>query len=419
MKSLKATLSLFGIILIVGVCVSLVSIADVRSNGQKSEAQPAKSNKPNSSGDKTEPQAKNKDKAKKQDPVQEWTKLKSRKLEIYNRLLKLQQDHKKADDEEKKKIVKEFRTLIAEFERKVHPRMIELAPVVYAKSPKDLDAAEIALETEYGKNRYEKSLEIAGKLIAAERKTKIVVNIAAVSHFAIHNFEKARNLLEAAQKDGQLMQQIGGRYIEYAGEYIALWKTEQEIRRREAAAQDDERLPRVELNTTQGTVVLELFENEAPNTVANFVSLVEAKKYDGTKFHRVIPGFMAQGGDPNSSDDDPKNDGTGLGYTIECECHRKDARKHFRGSLSMAHAGKDTGGAQFFLTHLPTPHLNADPKGETGHTVFGRVIEGISVVAALQIGDTVKQAKVLRKRNHAYKPKTTPTRKPETKPDRR
>jgi cyclophilin family peptidyl-prolyl cis-trans isomerase len=133
--------------------------------------------------------------------------------------------------------------------------------------------------------------------------------------------------------------------------------------------------------------------------VANFISLVEAKKYDGIKFHRVIPNFMAQGGDPNTLDDDPGNDGQGgPGYTIKCECYAKNARKHFRGSISMAHAGKDTGGSQFFLTHLPTPHLNADAERKTGHTVFGRVIKGQEIVDDLTVGDEIESATVERKR---------------------
>ncbi|MBS0264346.1 MAG: peptidylprolyl isomerase [Planctomycetes bacterium] len=166
-------------------------------------------------------------------------------------------------------------------------------------------------------------------------------------------------------------------------------------------------MPRVVLQTNEGKIVLELFENEAPNTVANFISLVEAKKYNGVKFHRVIPGFMAQGGDPNTLDDNPRNDGQGgPGYTIDCECYTDKARMHFQGSLSMAHAGKDSGGSQFFLTFVPTTHLNwSKGKEESNHTVFGRIIEGLDVALALKIGDEIQKAEVVRKRDHAYAPK--------------
>jgi len=179
---------------------------------------------------------------------------------------------------------------------------------------------------------------------------------------------------------------------------------EMEIRAREEAADD---LPRVKITTSHGDLLVELFENEAPNTVANFVSLVEKGFYDGIPFHRVIPEFMAQGGDPTG-----RGSG-GPGYAIACETDLPNARKHFRGSLSMAHAGKDTGGSQFFLTFRPTEHLDGK------HTVFGRVIEGDEVLAKIQRTqneegrpipgvepDSIVKAEVVRKRDHAYEPKT-------------
>ncbi|HEX4147353.1 MAG TPA: peptidylprolyl isomerase [Pirellulales bacterium] len=162
--------------------------------------------------------------------------------------------------------------------------------------------------------------------------------------------------------------------------------------------------PQVLLKTSKGDVVIELYEDEAPNTVANFVNLVEKKYYDGLKFHRVIDGFMAQGGCP-------KGDGTGgPGYCIACECYQQNAHKNVRGSLSMAHAGRDTGGSQFFITFEDTPHLDGK------HTVFGRVIKGMDVVDSLQRidpsrpqrgveADRILEARVLKKRDHDYEPK--------------
>ncbi|MDA1049427.1 MAG: peptidylprolyl isomerase [Planctomycetota bacterium] len=163
-------------------------------------------------------------------------------------------------------------------------------------------------------------------------------------------------------------------------------------------------MPRVKFETSKGTVVIELYENEAPQAVGNFVSLVESGYYDGLTFHRVLSGFMAQGGCP---------DGTGAGgpgYNIACECYQDDHRKHFRGTLSMAHTSRrDTGGSQFFLTFKRTAHLDGK------HTVFGRVIEGLDVLAKLQRRDPndrgklpepdkIVKAEVLRKRDHEYKP---------------
>jgi cyclophilin family peptidyl-prolyl cis-trans isomerase len=162
-------------------------------------------------------------------------------------------------------------------------------------------------------------------------------------------------------------------------------------------------LPRVKLQTTKGDIVIELFENEAPDTVGNFISLVEDGFYNDLSFHRVLKNFMAQGGDP-------KGDGTGgPGYNIYCECYKPDYRRHFQGSLSMAHAGRDTGGSQFFLTFRQTPHLNGR------HTCFGRVIEGMDVLSRLQrvnpempgdeTPDKIVKAEVVRKRDHAYAPR--------------
>jgi peptidyl-prolyl cis-trans isomerase B (cyclophilin B) len=146
------------------------------------------------------------------------------------------------------------------------------------------------------------------------------------------------------------------------------------------------------LKTNKGDILLELYEDQAPNTVANFVSLVEKGFYDKLKFHRVEPGFVIQGGDP-------KGNGTGgPGYRIKCECVRKDHKLHERGVLSMAHAGRDTGGSQFFITLDKTPHLDGK------HTVFGHVIKGMDVVDSIKKGDVIEKATVEQKRDHEYKP---------------
>ena len=173
------------------------------------------------------------------------------------------------------------------------------------------------------------------------------------------------------------------------------------LRSQEALADD---LPQVKLTTSKGEIILELFENDAPNTVGNFVSLVKNGYYDGLSFHRVLEGFMAQGGCP-------KGDGTGgPGYTIRCECYKPYYRRHFVGSLSMAKGrARDTGGSQFFLTFDRTSQLDGK------HTVFGRVIQGMDVVNSIQRidptspsdrvqADTIIKAEVLRDRGHEYKP---------------
>ena len=340
----------------------------------------------------------------------EWKTLSARKTALIEQLTKLQQAFPAAKtDEEKNALRDEFIAARDEFASKVYPKLTDLAPKVYAANPKDLDAGEAVLETAFSENRYDEAVKIGDELLKAGRKTLIVQNVTGVSHFAVHDFAGAKAILQAAAKEGTLHPQLGGRYLEECDRYAELWKAEQAIRAAEAKKTGDEQLPQVKFQTPKGEIIIELFEDEAPNTVANFVSLVEGKKYDGTKFHRVIPNFMAQGGDPNSTDNDPSDDGTGgPGYVIPCECYQENARQHFRGSLSMAHAGKDTGGSQFFITHLPTSHLNPNADEQRGHTVFGRVVKGLDVAAALQVGDQIEKATVVRKRNHEYKPKTQP-----------
>ena len=139
--------------------------------------------------------------------------------------------------------------------------------------------------------------------------------------------------------------------------------------------------PHVIMETDKGTMKIELFEQDAPGTVQNFITLIEKGFYDGLTFHRVIDDFMIQGGCPRGT-------GTGgPGYTIKCEIN---PNKHLRGSLSMAHAGKDTGGSQFFICHSPQPHLDGV------HTVFGRVIEGLDVVDKICKSDKMKKLTVVK-----------------------
>ncbi|MCC6125424.1 MAG: peptidylprolyl isomerase [Pirellulales bacterium] len=165
-------------------------------------------------------------------------------------------------------------------------------------------------------------------------------------------------------------------------------------------------MPRVLIKTEKGDVVVELFENEAPNTVANFITLAEKGYYNGTPFHRVLPCFMAQGGDPTGTGSG------GPGYSIPDEVSNPNRRNHFRGSLSMAKSDQpDSGGSQFFLCFVPTTYLDGK------HTVFGRVVSGIDVLSKIKRcdpddpnrpdPDKILEMKVLRKRDHEYKVKKT------------
>ena len=139
-----------------------------------------------------------------------------------------------------------------------------------------------------------------------------------------------------------------------------------------------------EIKTEKGTMKVEFYEKDAPNTVANFIKLSEQGYYDGLTFHRVIPNFVIQGGCP---------DGTGAGgpgYSINCELDG-DNQFHDRGVLSMAHAGRNTGGSQFFICHSRdnTAHLDRN------HTCFGKVVEGLEVIDAIRQGDKIEKITIL------------------------
>jgi peptidyl-prolyl cis-trans isomerase B (cyclophilin B) len=138
------------------------------------------------------------------------------------------------------------------------------------------------------------------------------------------------------------------------------------------------------LQTKYGEMKIEFFENDAPGTVDNFVRLSKSGYYDGLKFHRVEPDFVVQGGCPHGT-------GTGgPGYNIKCELNG-DNQYHDRGVLSMAHAGKDTGGSQFFICHSRqnTQHL------DRRHTVFGKVTENVDIVDQIRQGDVIEKITII------------------------
>jgi peptidyl-prolyl cis-trans isomerase B (cyclophilin B) len=148
------------------------------------------------------------------------------------------------------------------------------------------------------------------------------------------------------------------------------------------------------IETNRGTLTAELYDKEAPKTVENFEKLANSGFYDGVKFHRVIPGFVVQGGDPLSRDlaaGDPRVGTGGPGYKIKCET-AGNPHRHEPGALSMAHAGKDTGGSQFFivLNEESTKHLNGV------HTVFGKITGGANLISQLQKNDVMTKVRVER-----------------------
>lgn len=143
-------------------------------------------------------------------------------------------------------------------------------------------------------------------------------------------------------------------------------------------------MAQAEIHTVKGVMKVNFYENDAPNTVANFIKLSKEGFYDGLTFHRVIPNFVIQGGCPY---------GTGVGgpgYSIKCETSGGN-QYHDRGVLSMAHAGKDTGGSQFFICHSRTNTSHLDRK----HTCFGKVYEGLEVIDAIRQGDKIEKIVII------------------------
>ena len=300
------------------------------------------------------------------------------------------------------------------------PDLQAAAEVKYAADDTAKDLANLMFVMAMGhlrKDNYEESLRL-GRLLLEHHfadKDKDLYRLLASSAFPTMQLDDAQKFIDEAAggkptDDPDLKSLVP--LVEF---YHRKWNREQQFRADEAKADD---LPRVKLHTTQGEIVVELFENEAPNTVANFINLVERGFYDGTQFHRVIPGFVAQGGDPLSKEP-AKYEGQighgGPGYSIPSESAAPNHREHFRGSLSMALGpeGPDSGGSQFFIALAPAAPLDGK------YTVFGRVIEGLNVLAKLQrfdpqkptagvtvdMLDKITKAEVLRKREHSYEPK--------------
>ncbi len=334
-------------------------------------------------------------------------------------LAQLQIRYRTADDEKRAEIQQQWKVQIAQGE-KLGAKFVAAAEKAYAEAPNadpkitNFLAQQLTLTAQ--RDDFEPAFEIGKLLMQNGCHVKQVAALAGVAALAESDFDDAEQYFRQAAANGESLS--FGRDREYLNglvkgfctnpqysQYLKQsWAREQSIRQREIETNN---LPRVLLKTTKGDIVVELFENEAPNTVANFISLVERGFYKDTSFHRVVAGYYAQGGDPRG------NDTGGPGYSIPCECYPPNhPRDHFRGSLTMAHGGRDTGGSQFYITFVPTAPWNGQ------HTVFGRVISGLDVLAKLERrdpgdaeaprADKIIEAKVLRKRSHKYLPVKMP-----------
>ena len=309
---------------------------------------------------------------------------------------------KSSDDEKRREILTKYKELVNQ-SNELLPKLRDAAIADYKAAPnenEDVTKTLIGiLADQVRRDDYEAAKELSQLLIDKNCEEAVVFELAGQIAYSLDDFAAAEASLNKA-KEANALSSDGNRLLAEIDKAKVAWTAEQKIREAEAEADD---LPRVKLQTNKGDVVIELYENEAPQAVANFISLVESEFYNGLIFHRVLGNFMAQAGCP-------RGDGTGdPGYSIYCECGKEDHRKHFRGSLSMAHAGKDSGGSQFFLTFRRTPHLDGR------HTVFGRVVEGIDVLTKLQRRDpslrrglpdpdSIVKAEVVRKREHEYVP---------------
>jgi cyclophilin family peptidyl-prolyl cis-trans isomerase len=334
---------------------------------------------------------------------------------ILAEIRQLREEYPAADAGRKAEIEKRFADLVEQGDA-LRPPLIGAAREAFLEDPQ---AAETAGKLLFDavvhlscQDQYDDVLPLADALIEGGFPDKSVHAWAGLAALVTNQLDAAEKHFQAAEQHdvlqafrllppGHQLGHIGEVHDELVAYYQKEWQKEQKIRAAEAEADD---LPRVLLVTNKGEIEVELFENQAPNTVANFVSLVEKGFYSGATFHRVLAGYMAQGG---------SHDGTGSGgpgYTIADECRRPDHRLHFRGSLSMAKTPQpDSAGSQFFLNFVPTRHLDGD------YTVFGRVIRGMEVLAKIQRrnpqrpnppeADKILQAKVLRKRDHEYVPK--------------
>ncbi len=324
--------------------------------------------------------------------------------------------YRNASPARQEQLLPQYNAVVEQGESLQH-ELIDAAMAAFVKKPdanRDLlQFLLMVVRTEMDAERYGAVVDLLQPLLDSGVKLPALHNVMGIAAYCSNRFDLAEQEIEIAQEEG-VSNLLSDRYMETIPYYKEIWAREQELREAEQAAND---LPRVLLRTNKGEIELELFENQAPNTVANFISLVEDGFYDGLEFHRVVPRLAAQGGCPNG-------DGTGgPGYRIRSECLEEDARHHFRGSIAMASRGLHDAGSQFYVTFVPAWHLDGR------YTVFGRVVRGIDVLAKLQRreprdpmqvainphrnvvippADRILEARVTRKRNHPYEPETLP-----------
>lgn len=358
---------------------------------------------------------------------------------ILQKMMDLRKEFREPEttDERRQECLREFNQLRQEAQS-MNQQLMDQAIVCILKYPKenlDLDAFILNVLREYRRiDLHDEALAVCKKLLSKDVKSDEITEAMAYSALYANDFETAAKYgpklkdLQWRRKSDFDYSQSPFQHLDYwAGE----WKREMELRRQEELNGD---LPRVVLLTTRGEIEMELFEDQAPNAVANFIFLVEKGFYSNLDFHRVIHHEMAQGGGSELIRTETNMDGTlkkrqnrdgGPGYAIPDEIN-ENSRKHFRGSVSMANAGPNTGGSQFFICYQPRREYDGK------HTVFGRVVRGMDVVSfflerqpydpseeledeselenrvfevpGCEMPDKILSAKVIRKRRHPYSP---------------
>ena len=342
-------------------------------------------------------------------------------------LRQLRKDYASVPPEACPELEKEYAQMVKKGQF-LEAQLVDAAVIACVKRPEENQDLSYFLMDMAGtlllREEYEDSLSIAQKLIDNRLGNYMTYYFAAIAAFAASEFDLAERHFEWLDENERripgketmaqrsLLKEVVREVRADLDYYKAAWPAERELREQEKAAAD---LPRVLLKTNKGEIELELFENEAPNTVANFISLVEKGFYDGLTFHYVEQRLLAQTGCP-------EGDGSGgPGHMIRCECYQPNHRLHFRGSVSMATKGPNTGGSQFCIAFRPIRTLDGK------QTVFGRVVRGMDVLARLQRRkpdpeieeellpkpDKLLEATVLRKRSHPYEPKIILPKEPD------
>jgi len=326
---------------------------------------------------------------------------------LVGELRRLDIDYQTSGPAARRRLKPGYDQLLAEGAR-MQERVLNAAVIAYAADPSanaDLENfLSVVMSLLYQSEQYEEALRVGQLLVEGGVEAPWLYEVCGVAAFCVSEFDLAEKHLRKAKVLGSLGA-IAAQCLEATPDYQQAWQAEQALRARDLSSGD---LPRVLLQTTQGEIELELFETEAPRTVANFISLVEQHFYEGLDFYRVASELAAEAGCP-------QGDGTGgPGYTIPLENWRPPRRLNFRGSLGMLRDGPRSSGSRFYLAFRPSQDLDHN-------TVFGRIIRGIEVLAKLQRrdppdpmtrklnpfaespappADKILSAQVLRKREH-------------------